>query len=231
MLLVFSFLLILAIFLALSIRRQKPVASWKEKLNLDKHFAVYHTLYKDVNGFALSRLERKGTDSFEFTYGEIKFYPFIALLSLCRPDSSTIFYDLGSGTGKAVIACALVFNVQKSCGIEIFPRLHACAQRQQQRLKHFPNYCEKSANIEFKNADFLQSHFKDASIVFVNATAFFGDHWLVMSQHMEQVKPGARVITTSKAVRSNRFQLLKTTQVEMSWGVVRAYIQERLPLE
>ncbi|KTD22750.1 putative methyltransferases [Legionella lansingensis] len=227
MLVLYLMLFILTIFTGIQWMQQRSIKRWKKDLNLEQHFAIYRSLYADVDGFTLSRAARMNHDSMEYVYGEIEFESFIALLALCHPNPSTIFYDLGSGVGKAVIACALVFDVKKSCGIEILPALHECALMQQQRLGKLPAYEEKASHIEFKLGDLLKAQFRDASLIFINATAFFGESWLSISQHMEQINPGALVISTSKALRSNLFKISKVTEVAMSWGIVRAFIQER----
>lgn len=217
-----------AIFWVVRWRRQAAVKRWRNALALDKHQAVFQQLYADLNGFILSQTARSGQDAIEYVYGEIDFESFIALVSLCTPNSSTLFYDLGSGIGKAVLACAMVFDIKKSCGIEFFPSLHQNAELQRQRLRKIPDYLEKADRIEFRQGDFLEAQFNDASLIFINATAFFGETWLAISKHVEQVKPGTQVISTSKTLRSNLFITSKVTQVTMSWGIVDAFIQERL---
>ncbi|CDZ76045.1 Histone methylation protein DOT1 [Legionella massiliensis] len=208
-------------------RRKLNIIRWRKALSLNKHAAVFEQLYADVDGFSLSRQERTVSDSPEYVYGEIIFEPFIALLSLCQPNPSTVFYDLGSGTGKAVLACSMVFNVKKSCGIELFPGLHNAATSQQQRLMLKTEYQENGSCIEFKNNDFLQVELTDASLVFINATAFLGEVWLAISKHLEQLKPGALVISTSKPLRSKQFLTIHKTKVAMTWGIVSAFIQQR----
>lgn len=208
-------------------RRNRQIQRWRQSLALDEHEPHYQALYADVNGFALSRSARCQQDDIAFIYGEIKFNPFIALLSLCPIGPETVFYDLGSGTGKAVLACAMVFDIQKSCGIELFPELHQAAEQQRLRLQQVPAYYRKASQCYFKQANFLDEVFDDASIIFINATAFFGDYWQTISHHLEQLKPGTFVISTSKAIQSSGFICEKVTSVEMSWGIVTAYIQRR----
>jgi hypothetical protein len=208
-------------------RRKTITKRWHKALNLDQHHPVYEQLYKDTNGFILSREARAEHDAIEYTYGEIDFIPFIALLSLTKPDEQTVFYDLGSGAGKAVLACAMVFNVQKSCGIEIFTQLHHAALTQKQRLLDIPNYKMKAAHIDFINMDFLQADISDATLIFINATALFGETWLALNEYLLQVKPHTTIITTSKKLSSDAFVVRKTTTVQMSWGLVDAYIQHR----
>lgn len=215
----------------LSKRRNRRIKRWRKSFKLDKHLPVFNQLYASANGFQLSRHARQHNDAPEYVYGEIDFESFIALLSLCKPNADSIFYDLGSGTGKAVIACAMVFEIRKSCGIELFTGLYQCAKARQQQLMSLPEYAEKARKIYFKPGDFRQISFADANILFINASAFFGELWLEISRHVEQLKPGSQVMTTSKALVSNRYKTRHITTVKMSWGVVTAYIQERLPDE
>lgn len=208
-------------------RQQLSIHRWTKRLNIPAHSQVFHTLYDKVDGFALSRQNRVGQDAMEYVYGEIQFLPFIALLSLCHPNKDTVFYDLGSGTGKAVLACAMVFNVRKSCGIELFTGLHQCAEAQKTALLNLPAYQERAACIEFRQGNFLASDFKDGNIVFINATAFFGKTWTFIQQILLTMPKGTQIISTSKPLQAEDFRLIKKTRVAMSWGVVDAFIQER----
>jgi Histone methylation protein DOT1 len=217
-------------FFAIRWQRQVAVRRWRRALALDKHQTVFQQLYADIDGFRLSKLARTGQDAPEYVYGEIDFESFIALLSLCNPKPSTVFYDLGSGIGKAVLACAMVFAVQRSCGIELFASLDQCAKLQQERLRQIPGYQEKANRVEFKQGNLLEAQFSDASLIFINATAFFGKTWHRISKQVEQIKPGSLVISTSKPLDSSQFLTVTVTQVKMSWGIVDAFIQQRLGL-
>jgi hypothetical protein len=204
------------------------IKRWYNALQLNKHQQHYQRLFRDTNGFDLSRQARAAGDAIEYTYGEIDFISFIALLSLTNPSHHTRFYDLGSGTGKAVVACAMVFNVQKSCGIELFDELHQAAQKQQLLLQQIPNYTHHANTIQFINADFLQTDISDATLIFLNATAFFGETWGAIHQYLSTLNSGTIIITTSKKLPADNFVIKNTTIVQMSWGMVSAYIQERI---
>lgn len=210
-------------------KRKATITRWRKSLDLDTHYRNYQQLFKDVDGFALSRQARAGHDAMEYTYGEIDFISFIALLSLAKPDNNTIFCDLGSGTGKAVLACAMVFNIKKSYGIELFSTLHHAAIKQQKRLQRLSDhYSEKATRIHFIHADFLHADFSDATLIIINATAFFGETWITLNQRLKKLKPGTIIITTSKKLSTDVFILKKITTVQMSWGLVNAYIQQRI---
>lgn len=206
----------------------RQIKRWRRSLDLERHKRAFDRLYADVDGFSLSRSDRQHGDAPEYVYGEIDFESFIALLSLCQVGSDTVFYDLGSGSGKAVIACAMVFDVKKSCGVELLPLLHQCAEKQGQRLTALPAYAHLKSHIVFEHSDLLNTSLSDASLIFINATAFFAGHWQCISQHLQQVKPGTLIITTSKALSPGPFITHKVTPVQMSWGVVSAFIQQRV---
>ncbi len=207
--------------------RPSAIKRWRKALALDTHEPVYRQLYSGVDGFALSREARRQHDAIDYVYGEIDFTSFIALLSLANPGENTVFYDLGSGTGKAVLACAIVFKVKKSCGIELFTLLHDTACKQQETLSLIPDYKIMASKVKFINDDFLHADYRDATLIFINATGYFGQTWLEISQRLEQYVNCVTVITTSKALKSNAFTVIKITTVQMSWGMVRAFIQQR----
>ena len=224
-------LLLLSIWIGWSLprwRQHAAIKRWYNALNLKTHEANHLELYQAIDGFLLSKEARSQQDAIEYTYGEIEFTSFIALLSLTKPDSSTIFYDLGSGTGKAVLACAMVFSVHKSCGIELLGLLNNTALNQQQKLAQLPGYFKQSSALHFTHANFLECNFSEATHLFINATAFFGDSWILVQQALKQLKAGTIIITTSKKLKSDEFIVIKKTKVGMSWGPVAAYIHQRV---
>ena len=207
--------------------KKLTIHRWRQRLALDKAESMFEQLYANIDGFTLSRDARMGHDALDYVYGEINFVSFIALLSLAKPDKNTIFYDLGSGTGKAVLACAMVFKVKKSVGIELFKPLHGVACKQQQTLSCIPEYNSISQAIHFIHQDFLTVNLCQATLVFINATGFIGATWIAISQRLTDTKNCTTVISTSKALISTAFTTTHITTVQMSWGVVKAYIQQR----
>ena len=222
----FIAVLLLVIYQVQQQRKKNKIKRWANSLNLPQHSQVFNELFCNTDGFALSKLAREKQDAFAYTYGEIEFLSFIALIGLTHPDENTRFYDLGSGVGKAAIACALVFDLKQSCGIELFEPLHQEALTQKKRLARVPGYESKAERIQFIHNDFLQEDLGPATLLFINATTFIGDLWKQLSEKLGEVAGGATVITISKKLSSNAFKVIRTTQVNMSWGIVTAYIQE-----
>ncbi|MGL5741602.1 MAG: hypothetical protein ACRCXC_03130 [Legionella sp.] len=209
-------------------RKQIRINRWQKSLNLQIHAPIFHQLYHDANGFILSQQARQtGHDALEHSYGEIEFTSFIALLSLIQPDEHTVFYDLGSGVGKAVLACSMVFPVRKSVGIELFPELYFDACKRVELLAKINGYTEQAKKIHFVLGDFFDANLNDATLIFINSTAFFGPRWKNICAKLDMLPHLNTVITTSKALISTHFKQTVRTKIEMSWGVVFAYIHIR----
>ncbi|QMT58700.1 hypothetical protein [Legionella sp. PC997] len=226
----FVCLLIIFLTLLLHLRykhKQASINRWQKSLNLLEHAQVFRQIYTDANGFLLSQDARQKHDAMEYAYGEIEFLSFIALLSLTNPDEYTVFYDLGSGIGKAVLACSMVFPVRKSVGIELFPELYLDACRRVKQLAALKHYTDQAKRIQFILGDFLEANLNEATLVFINSTAFFGPTWEKLCAKLDQLSQLKTIITTSKTLSCIHFTVTAHTKVEMSWGVVFAYIHTR----
>jgi precorrin-6B methylase 2 len=210
-------------------RKQYIIRRWRNALALDDHQPHYESLFKNVDGFSLSKQARATQDAWEYTYGEIDFISFIALLSSISPRSTMIFYDLGSGIGTAVLACAMVFEPQKACGIERFKILHDTALTQQEHLAQWPAYNDIAQRIHFIEGNFLSIDFSDATVVFINATALIGETWDLLVRRLERLDAGTIIITTTKMLKSDYVLLKKTLPIQMSWGIINAFIYEVKP--
>ncbi|MGC1183297.1 hypothetical protein [Legionella sp.] len=208
-------------------RKQFHINKWQKSLNLTNHARVFHQLYQNINGFILSQQARKKYDTLDYVYGEIKFLPFIALLSLTKLNDETVFYDLGCGIGKAVLACAMVYPIRKSVGVELLPELYFQACKQVTQLAIVKNYTTQANKIEFILGDFLEVNLNEATFIFINSTAVFNPTWEKLCTRLERLPCLMTIITISKALRSKKFIVVTQTLVEMSWGIVFAYVHVR----
>lgn len=96
----------------------------------DEAQLLYDDLFRDTSlevGKTLSKEERDRknlTQEKSLIYGEVEFNSFYRVLRKINAEPGTIFYDLGSGTGKAVFAARLTQDFSKCIGIEILQSLH-----------------------------------------------------------------------------------------------------------
>ena len=183
--------------------------------------AIFNTLYTDINPFKISRDEQKrlGIENDSFTYGEICFYDFVKLLEQADPKPGENFYDLGAGSGKAVIIAALMFPFKQTTGIEKLPGIYdlACGIKNTATQYH-------TAPIDFKQQDIAETNFTDADIIFINSTCFFGTFWDNLIEKFAQLKPGTRIILTSKTLPQKHFTLITSGQYQMTWDKAFASI-------
>jgi hypothetical protein len=188
---------------------------WQKTFQIKKHLQNIEHIFHDVNGFELSYLEKKDQPNLSLTYGEIHLESFLALLSLAKPRPQQVFYDLGSGVGKTVIAASMVYGFQKAYGIETLKNLDAIAKNKQK------NYAPH-LNIEFVQQDVQDIDWHDADILFMNVASFVSDTWEALSKKLCE-KPTPIMITCSKPLNHPRFSI-QETKVLCSWGIVPAYI-------
>ena len=94
---------------------------------------IYNTTYDDLtadDGKNISQSYMQRINNSEvglgLTYGEITLNSFAALLEYCHDMEGKTFVDLGSGTGKAMIAASLLFGsrLKHIHGIELVPGLY-----------------------------------------------------------------------------------------------------------
>lgn len=75
---------------------------------------------------------------------------------------------------------------------------------------------------------FLDYDWSDGDVVFANSTCFDDDLMDSLSQEAENLKPGAMVVTFTKGMTSDKFEVLERKRYKMSWGPATVFIHRRL---
>lgn len=215
--------------------RLKEHPQWE---HLKKTEELLNKLYRRVNSSRISKkeLKRLSIKNDDFVYGEIDFLSFCTILERCQPKSGEIFYDLGSGSGKAVFSAALYFNLSRAYGIELLHDLYNMANEQikkcgelvKQQDKNYHNFIfKKIMRIKFINNNFLETDILKADIVYINATCMRPATWNGIIQKLIELKCGSRVIVNTKKIEHEKFTLLHSGRELMSWGLsqIRIYIK------
>lgn len=204
--------------------KPKEFRSWLKRPSIQHTLQTLKQLYQNIDSIGVAQRawqQRKFRD-YAFIYGEVDIISFISILEAAHPKSGQIFYDLGSGAGKAVFTAALAFDFAACKGIELVPELYQLSIQLQQQLP------ELNKRIEFVNADFLTVDLTDADIVFINAACFMGETWQAITMKLKQLRPGTRIILGSKALTDPAFSLMEEKLRYMSWGtaLVRIYVRK-----
>jgi SAM-dependent methyltransferase len=207
---------------------------WQGTFHYDKCFKVLNKLYEGINTTKISLEERedKKIQDGTYTYGEVMPYSLAKILELAQPKPGEVFYDLGSGGGKAIFVAALLYDFAKVCGIEKLSGLYQLSVQLLDRLNNLPEYKEyfpnKKLNIQFIQDDFRNQDISDADIVFISATCFMGELWDAIVAKLGNLKPGTRIILGSKRLQAGAYQLLHSDLHLMSWGMNSVNIYRKI---
>jgi len=206
-------------------------------LIMEEARSTYEELFGDTSlelGKTLSKNERDSkqlTDEKSLIYGEVEFDSFYRVLRKINPPPGLVFYDLGSGTGKAVLAARFAYDFSKCIGVEILTSLHRQAltvlQRYESKFK--PHLAMgQSQHVMVYEGSFLDYDWSDGDLVFANSTCF--DDFLMgsLSDMAGRLKAGAIVVTFTKCMTNAAFELLERKRYRMSWGPATVFIHRKL---
>lgn len=190
-------------------------------LDLETLKKIYSNLYGDINGYVISS-QARGKLSYHdksHTYGEVIPDTFFKIVNYVNPIEGEIFYDLGSGTGKAVILASLLFGFSKCIGIEVLKDLYETSRGILVRLQtEVAPYLNLDQRVEFRNEDFLHSDFSDANIIFAHSTCFYDELWENLVRKLEKVRRGTRIITVTRTINSEVILPMFSDEYQMGWG-------------
>ena len=205
-------------------------------------------------GKAASKKEREDLSlkATTLVYGEISFEAFGVIIEKIkkiygRPDVGAsgesgvlqnrggLFYDLGHGTGKAVVAAAILHNFDQCIGFEILESLFSLSLDMQAAYntrgkpkltdREFDTFCT------FLHADFLDikaKDWRDGDIVFANSTCYDDELMTKISLLAAGMKKGSFFVSFTKRLPINDFVVLEHTMERMSWGEAPIYIHQKV---
>ena len=180
-------------------------------------------------------------------YGEIDLAGFYDLLTTYDGLPSTgDFYDLGSGSGRAVFCARYLRDYRNCVGVELLPNLHQLAKSVQSLYK-FQNYTNK-LHPDYRQVSFVCSDLLDYDPVWdpperINAkgsdlsvTIYIPN--LLFDQALQdqiaakalKLAPGTHVISLKQFQQADfsiQFELKHQQDVTMSWGDSRVYIYQK----
>lgn len=180
---------------------------------------IVNVLYKQSNPYLIAKEAQNHYQGDSLTYGEISLCALLDLLALIKPTVNDRFYDLGSGSGKAVVTVKLRYPKMDVVGIERVQALHFLAEEIGQSIPppHAKFLCE----------DFLTTDLGDATILLINATAFLPDVWEPLLVKLLALKAGTKIILTSKQLPHEAFIAHFGALEKMSWGHANTFIYEK----
>ncbi|NTU72661.1 SAM-dependent methyltransferase [Candidatus Roizmanbacteria bacterium] len=203
-------------------------------MDLENAVQIFNALYDDVNGYQISYQARHQLPYYDkaHTYGEVTPEAFHRILREIPIEPGQVFYDLGSGTGKAVVLSHLLFPFQRSVGVELLSELYRTSESVSERLKsEYANYLSlqpENKEITFINQDFLSVDLTDVDVVFTHSTCFHPSLMEQLEKKLHALKKGTYAITVSKTLETPEFRPIKVREANMGWGTATVYIYQRL---
>lgn len=184
--------------------------------------------YKNVNPAYLSKQTRDEMNIQDdaFIYGEIDPQSLLNLIEIAKPGPNEIFYDLGSGSGRAAIAAALCFDFAEVVGIEFLPPLYLLSQNQWSMIQ--AEHPGKDIKLSFICGDYYELDISAADIIFFNATACRGERWDKILAKFKELPVGSRLILTTHRIHDEMFEPLYEGLQLMSWGMNSAYVYRKV---
>ncbi len=196
--------------------------------------SVFNSLYSGLSGYSISQQARKKLSFSDkaHTYGEVTPEGFSKMMADLDYKKDGVFYDLGSGTGKAVILAAMFGNFSKLIGIEIIEDLYKAAKgvltRFDQEVRPLLAKEKQNQKLSFVNANFLGYDFSDAELIFTHSTCFYDELMLALERKFINLKKGAKVLTVTKTLQSPFFRFLKSDEYLMTWGKATVNFYEKI---
>ncbi|MDR1494734.1 MAG: hypothetical protein LBI29_01705 [Rickettsiales bacterium] len=196
---------------------------------------LYNGIFKGLNGYGTSFIEkqRRIDDNFvkDLIYGEIPLELLYALHILEPTKSSMagrkVFYDLGSGTGNAVIGSYLIGNFEKYIGIELLDGLYDMSLVAKRNLLKIDKNAEDS--VIFRHGNILDFDLSDGEVLLFCCPNSDGEIRAKMEEKFLNLKKGAIVLSLIHVFKDMKnFSLLDSQMVRMTWGQTPLMIYQRL---
>jgi SAM-dependent methyltransferase len=178
---------------------------------------IMNRVYKDICGFEIPKTDEstvklsKGSP----VYGEINHQSLTTLLGNLKLCADDVFYDLGSGVGKAVLHTALITPVKKAIGIELSKTRH------EESLQALANAEILAPSISqrcvFINDDLLNVDLSKATIIYTCSTAFSLAFMKAVVNHLSKLSQNFRLITLQELPINGPFKLVDKIRLDMSW--------------
>ena len=200
---------------------------------------TFHYIFRDISHETATKISNQARAegkerSNNLIYGEItNLTPFSFIFGFLSDrkevlwgDETRVFVDLGSGTGRPVIAAALLHTFELCIGIEFVPDLFKASLRIKSLYENLLISSHDSSpsapKVDFLCGSFLNKEVynwvENGDVIFINSTCFDTPLMETIGSLASQMKRSSVVITLSyKLPVTAGFTLLMEERFEMSW--------------
>jgi len=154
------------------------------------------------------------------------------------------FIDLGSRSGRAVVAAALLGKFEECCGFEPRLGLYTISDGVRRHYDAAPRVEMPfqileggegavqlfKSKVSFKNIEPMETDWSDALTVLAITTLYTDEEMGVLAEDAAKLAPGAVLVTATRPVKSDAFVLKTVHRVATNSGTVAMYLQQRVSI-
>lgn len=176
----------------------------------------------DISRQEITRAKKQGRYSQVegLGYGEVDVEAFGSFIrGLPAVHEQGTFVDMGSGSGKAVLAAAFSGRFSSCIGVEIMEPLHQLAVQAKERAVAVD--LDKASLVQFELGDIFEKEdlWGAADVLLVTCTLFTDDMMARLENAVSQlVRPGTIVITTTRPLHNARARWLLEGRIKYAKG-------------
>lgn len=196
----------------------------------------FNWLYGNINGKEISKpakLNYLGNEPFKefILYGELPFQTWIDIVEKAQPKKDSVFFDLGSGTGRIILQSHMLFDFKKIVGIELLEPLHnkACEVKKNFDEKIKPQILDllEGRELQLIQQDFFNSDLREADFIFMNHPfKDRGSFQPLEEKFLKELKKGTKIVTIIRPLNNPAFKHLHSQQYTFSWGEASTHFHE-----
>ena len=180
--------------------------------NLLKRHNLPVNIIERYSGFILD--SRILSSNFATGYGEITGKGMKEIENLATEFQMDSFYDIGCGTGKALLL-AILMDFKRAVGIEIVPERYNIAVRM---MKGLPKAMKERMHVHLGDYNNFKIAEKKPILVFVSNLLWSTEGNKDLFKYLLRIPQGSLiVISTVPDVLPDGFKKLKTVKTPMSW--------------
>lgn len=172
-------------------------------------------IYSDINVSFIENNPENQKQLVEKTYGEILYDSVEELIKQLGINSSDVFYDLGSGTGKLVMQVYANTPVNKAYGIEFFQDRSYAAEKALKRMYVIaPHLLNTDRLISHQIQNIKDVHYMDnATIIFMCSTCFPSALMEIVYNKIKNNQNLRHIITTETKTHDDFKKILPNTKI------------------
>ncbi len=199
-------------------------------------YILFHKIFDNRCGTVISYNERAANrlSGSQYTYGEIEFAYFLPAILIAAgkstiPSQKRIFWDLGCGTGRALVAAAMSGRFDTVCGVELLAGLAQTSQEAVDTFQKEGKDCgADGVKFTVLHDDMGNVNWSDGDVIYLSSTCFPEELMRAICKKTKALKSGTRIISLKALPTLNEdLRPMGDYRVKMSWGTSELFIYER----